>query len=88
MKRRNVLKKILANMTMGNDMSALFLQVVQCMNIPVLEIKKSQSVCRTDPSFAEHPTQSSVAYLYLINYAKAKPDEIHHAIPFFEAVRP
>ncbi|KAJ3064701.1 AP-2 complex subunit beta, partial [Quaeritorhiza haematococci] len=40
---------------MGNDMSPLFSDVVGCMSIPVLEIKK-------------------MVYLYLINYAKGKPE--------------
>ncbi|KDQ60871.1 hypothetical protein JAAARDRAFT_124533 [Jaapia argillacea MUCL 33604] len=40
MKRRTVLKKIVANITMGNDMSALFPDVVQCLGTPVNEIKK------------------------------------------------
>ncbi|CAG8650525.1 6762_t:CDS:2, partial [Paraglomus brasilianum] len=39
-KKKTVLKKIVANMTMGNDMSPLFADVVDCMKIPVLEIKK------------------------------------------------
>ncbi|TFK76489.1 Adaptor protein complex beta subunit [Pluteus cervinus] len=39
-KRRTALKKIVANITMGNDMSALFTDVVQCLGIPSLEIKK------------------------------------------------
>ncbi|PKY37633.1 putative beta-adaptin [Rhizophagus irregularis] len=39
-KKKTVLKKIVANMTMGNDMSALFPDVINCMQIPVLEIKK------------------------------------------------
>ncbi|KAI0093614.1 Adaptor protein complex beta subunit [Irpex rosettiformis] len=39
-KRRMVLKKIVANITMGNDMSPLFSDVVQCLGIPSLEIKK------------------------------------------------
>ena len=34
------MKKIVANMTMGNDMSPLFADVVACMHIPILEIKK------------------------------------------------
>ncbi|TPX32913.1 hypothetical protein SmJEL517_g04087 [Synchytrium microbalum] len=54
-KKKVVLKKIVANMTMGNDMSPLFTDVVACMSIPSLEIKK-------------------MVYLYLINYAKSKPD--------------
>lgn len=39
-RKKTVLKKIIANATMGNDMSALFPDVVMCMNIQVLEIKK------------------------------------------------
>ncbi|KAF7967685.1 hypothetical protein HWV62_17583 [Athelia sp. TMB] len=39
-KRKIVLKKIVANITMGNDMSALFTDVVQCLGTPLLEIKK------------------------------------------------
>ncbi|KAH9951345.1 Adaptor protein complex beta subunit [Amylocystis lapponica] len=39
-KRKTVLKKIVANITMGNDMSPLFTDVVQCLGVPSLEIKK------------------------------------------------
>ncbi|KAJ9474800.1 AP-2 complex subunit beta [Pseudozyma hubeiensis] len=63
-RKKAVLKKIIANATMGNDMSALFTDVVQCMNIQVLEIKK-------------------MVYLYLINYARAKPDLVPNAVPGF-----
>ena len=39
--KKNALKKIVANMTMSNnDMVALFPDVIQCMDIQVLEIKK------------------------------------------------
>jgi len=44
-------------MTMGNDMSPLFSDVLVCMDIPVLEIKK-------------------MVYLYLIHYARNKPEMI------------
>ncbi|KAJ7582755.1 adaptin N terminal region-domain-containing protein [Mycena floridula] len=40
LKRKTVLKKIVANITMGNDMSPLFTDVVQCLGTPLLEIKK------------------------------------------------
>ncbi len=63
-RKKTVLKKIIANATMGNDMSALFPDVVQCINIQVLEIKK-------------------MVYLYLINYARSKPDQVPNAIPGF-----
>ncbi|TFK54929.1 Adaptor protein complex beta subunit [Heliocybe sulcata] len=39
-KRKTVLKKIVANITMGNDMSPLFHDVVPCLGTPLLEIKK------------------------------------------------
>ncbi|KAF9005610.1 adaptin N terminal region-domain-containing protein [Cyathus striatus] len=39
-KRKIALKKIVANITMGNDMSPLFTDVVQCLGTPLLEIKK------------------------------------------------
>jgi AP-2 complex subunit beta-1 len=39
--KKIALKRIVANMTMSNnDMVALFPDVVSCMNIPSLEIKK------------------------------------------------
>lgn len=39
-KRKTALKKIVANITMGNDMSPLFTDVVQSLGAPLLEIKK------------------------------------------------
>jgi vesicle coat complex subunit len=39
-KKKDVLKRILANMTMGNDMSSLFQQVIQCIAIPGIEVRK------------------------------------------------
>ncbi|KTW26205.1 hypothetical protein T552_03096 [Pneumocystis carinii B80] len=39
-RKKVALKKIIANMTMSNDMSSLFPDIIQCMDIPVLEIKK------------------------------------------------
>lgn len=39
--KKVALKKIVANMTMSNnDMVALFADIIQCMSIPNLEIKK------------------------------------------------
>ncbi|GHJ87409.1 hypothetical protein NliqN6_3811 [Naganishia liquefaciens] len=63
-KKKIALKKIVANMTMGNDMAPLFPDMIQCMTIQVLEIKK-------------------MVYLYLMNYARVKSDEIAQAIPGF-----
>ncbi|KAI9199673.1 AP-2 complex subunit beta-like protein [Polychytrium aggregatum] len=39
-KKKIAMKKIVANMTMGNDMSALYPDVVASMNCPLLEVKK------------------------------------------------
>ncbi|KAH9248796.1 hypothetical protein BASA81_013542 [Batrachochytrium salamandrivorans] len=39
-RRRHALKKVVANMTMGNDMTALFPDVLACMTMPQLEVKK------------------------------------------------
>ncbi|RUS21377.1 hypothetical protein BC937DRAFT_92866 [Endogone sp. FLAS-F59071] len=64
MKKKTVMKKIVANMTMGNDMSPLFPDIINVMNVPILEIKK-------------------MVYLYLINYARGKPDMAMMAISTF-----
>lgn len=61
------MKKIVANMTMGNDMSPLFPDVLSCMQVPVLEVKK-------------------MVYLYLVNYAKTKPDMAIMAVNSFVKV--
>ena len=46
--KKIALKKIVANMTMSNnDMVALFPDVVGCMQIPSLEIKKMYAASRT-----------------------------------------
>lgn len=87
-KRLTTLKKIVATMTMGQvsgkeprirdvgerrvtmesavsqDMSPLFPDVVACMPIQVLQVKK-------------------LVYLYLINYARSKPDMAQHALEGF-----
>mmetsp|Transcript_10625 Transcript_10625/g.15996 ORF Transcript_10625/g.15996 Transcript_10625/m.15996 type:complete len:934 (-) Transcript_10625:43-2844(-) len=51
----NAIKKIIAGMTVGKDVSVLFPQVVKCMVTDNLELKK-------------------LVYLYIMNYAKSKPD--------------
>ena len=61
------MKKIVANMTMGNDMSPLFPDVLSCMHVPVLEVKK-------------------MVYLYLVNYARTKPDMAIMAVNSFVKV--
>ncbi|KAJ2452369.1 hypothetical protein GGF42_004043, partial [Coemansia sp. RSA 2424] len=39
-RKKVAMKKVVANMTMGNDMSPLFQEVIACMGIPDLEVKK------------------------------------------------
>lgn len=61
--KKTALKKIVANMTMSNnDMVALFPDIVACMHIASLEIKK-------------------MCFLYLVNYARIKPDVALKALP-------
>ena len=66
--KKIALKKIVANMTMSNnDMVALFPDIVGCMNIPSLEIKK-------------------MCFLFLVNYARMRPDVSVKAIPVLQHV--
>uniref|UniRef100_A0A093VNA8 AP complex subunit beta n=1 Tax=Talaromyces marneffei PM1 TaxID=1077442 RepID=A0A093VNA8_TALMA len=61
--KKIALKKIVANMTMSNnDMVGLFPDIIACMTIPSLEIKK-------------------MCFLYLVNYARAKPEIALKALP-------
>lgn len=57
--KKVALKKIVANMTMSNnDMVALFPDIVACMNIPNLEIKKMCARCPEFPTLRHtHPQQ-------------------------------
>ncbi|KAK6827433.1 AP-2 complex subunit beta [Apiospora arundinis] len=67
--KKIALKKIVANMTMSNnEMVQLFPDIIQCMNIPNLEIKK-------------------MCFLFLVNYARMKPELAVKAIPVLEQVR-
>ncbi|QIX00211.1 hypothetical protein AMS68_005728 [Peltaster fructicola] len=61
--KKIALKKIVANMTMSNnDMVALFPDIIGCMDIESVEIKK-------------------MCYLYLVNYARMKPEIALKALP-------
>ena len=59
--KKIALKKIVANMTMGNDMGPLFTEVVNCVQTASLEVKK-------------------MVYLYLVQYARHKPDLANIAV--------
>lgn len=58
------MKQVIAMMTIGKDVSALFPHVVKCMETSSIELKK-------------------LVYLYIINYAKSKPDLTLMAINTF-----
>lgn len=51
--KKIALKKIVANMTMSNnDMVALFPDIIGCMTIPSLEIKKMSVLCFKPVAFS------------------------------------
>jgi AP-2 complex subunit beta-1 len=67
--KKIALKKIVANMTMSNnEMVNLFPDIIGCMQIQSLEIKK-------------------MCFLFLVNYARMKPEIAIQAIPVLEQVR-
>lgn len=79
--KKIALKKIVANMTMSNnDMVALFPDVVGCMQIPSLEIKKmyASRLTRTSNHGADKLYR---CFLFLVNYARIKPDVAMKALP-------
>lgn len=56
--KKIALKKIVANMTMSNnDMVALFPDVIECMNLPSLEIKKMYADAPRHPTPCATPDQ-------------------------------
>ncbi|KAJ1672750.1 beta-adaptin, partial [Spiromyces aspiralis] len=63
-RRKEAVRRVIANMTVGKDVSGLFTDVLKNMQTEDLEIKK-------------------LIYLYLINYAKTKPDLVILAINTF-----
>ncbi|KAJ1964713.1 beta-adaptin [Dimargaris xerosporica] len=63
-RRKDAVKRVIANMTVGKDVSGLFTDVLKNMHTDDLEIKK-------------------LIYLYLINYAKSKPELVILAINTF-----
>ncbi len=63
--------------------SALFVDVVQCLGTPLLEIKKSASARLRLIVDGYNATLCVVVYLFLINYGRSKADSIHMVIPNF-----
>ncbi|GAA5983309.1 hypothetical protein JCM10908_000235 [Rhodotorula pacifica] len=65
-KRKTVLKRVVASMTMGQDMSLLYLEVLACLSIDVLEIKKMVylfliNYARTRQAMVEHALPNLLA---------------------------
>lgn len=83
--KKIALKKIVANMTMSNnDMVALFPDVVNCMTIPSLEIKKMYvreqqgEILFWRVLFADGWNR---CFLFLVNYSRIKPEVALKALP-------
>jgi hypothetical protein len=79
--KKIALKKIVANMTMSNnDMVGLFPDIIACMTIPSLEIKK---MCVYRLRFGERwaDWRGYRCFLYLVNYARVKPEIALKALP-------
>jgi hypothetical protein len=86
--KKITLKKIVANMTMSNnDMVALFPDIVNCMQIPSLEIKKMYEHHGSVQLFGLDANLALRCFLYLVNYAKMKPDVALKALPILLEVR-
>lgn len=83
--KKIALKKIVANMTMSNnDMVGLFPDIIACMQTPSLEIKKmwvvSSVICVSSSDLLR-------CFLYLVNYARMKPEIALKALPVLLEVR-
>lgn len=86
--KKIALKKIVANMTMSNnDMVALFPDVIECMNLPSLEIKKMYARDQGIPCAVPQVIQDTTSnvrfrcFLFLVNYSRMKPDVAMKALP-------
>ena len=86
--KKITLKKIVANMTMSNnDMVALFPDIVNCMQIPSLEIKKMYVPIAFVQIAWVDTDEGLRCFLYLVNYARMKPDVALKALPILLEVR-
>lgn len=63
--RKEAVKKVIAAMTVGKDVSSLFSDVIKCVQTNNIEMKK-------------------LVYLYIMNYAKTKPELAILAVNTFE----
>ncbi len=62
-------KKVIAAMTVGKDVSSLFPNVVQCMQTGLYDFQLLINLI-----FQENLELKKLVYLYLMNYAKSNPD--------------
>lgn len=94
--KKIALKKIVANMTMSNnDMVALFPDIIGCMHIQSLEIKKmyvhhnkkekERSIQSIGPP-CNIGADRRRCFLFLVNYARMRPEIAVQAIPVLERV--
>ena len=85
--QKDAVKKVIAAITVGKDMSELFPDVINCMQTENTEIKKLVRVAPPThpPTLACALTRAHApqVYLYLINYAKSKPDMAIMAVNTF-----
>lgn len=65
--RKDAVKKVIAAMTVGKDVSSLFSDVIKCVQTNNIEMKK-------------------LVYLYIMNYAKTKPELAILAVNTFDKV--
>ena len=89
--KKIALKKIVANMTMSNnDMAELFGEIIICMQIPSLEIKKmydseaTNGVCNLARALTDIQSR---CFLFLVNYARQKAETALKALPILQMVR-
>lgn len=64
-------------------MSPLFNDVIQCLAIPSLEIKKSMYLSPDSPTTLPCLTEHIVVYLFLVCYGRSKSDQIRLVMPSF-----
>lgn len=75
-KKKSAVKKVIANMTVGKDVSMLFADVVNCMQTgkhPIPNVSNNNQAHDIMSILADTQLKKLV-YLYLINYAKSNPD--------------
>ncbi|KAJ9056981.1 hypothetical protein DSO57_1026832 [Entomophthora muscae] len=72
-RKKMVMKKIVANMTMGNDMSSLFNDVVSCMQVDILEIKKMVYLYLINYSRAKPDLAGSAVNFFLRDVSDPNP---------------